>query len=533
MSIFYWLKKITRIATAAPQSKPAPSTDSSKEEPSGQPNADIHAQLHRLQQNLVDCADVIYHTFVAGPQLTCALVYLKGMVDQHTVQQNVLKTLQSFDPSHSVDKFISQIFDNKQLPIAKQTICLSLQDALRGILDSDTLLLVNGELRILALSIATFDKRSIDEASNEVVIRGPRESFIENLETNLTLLRRRLKTPDFKIQMMNIGQKTRTPVAITHLDGVCQPQLLEEVIFRLSQIDIDAILGTGYLEEFIQDNPYSPFPQLQYSERPDTACAALLEGRVVILADGTPISIIAPVTIVMLMQSAEDYEQNFIASSWIRLVRYLFLVVSLLLPSIYVAITTFHPDIIPEKLLITLAASREVVPFPALIEAFLMELSFEALREATIRIPKAMGQSVSIIGALIIGSAAVEAGIVSAAMVIIVSITGIASFITPHFDLGLAIRLLRFPIMLLAGLFGLFGIGCGIILIYLHLVDLKSFGVPYLSPLTPYKPHAVEDSLLRAPWWSMKFRPWFTNHPNNLRQIKNPRKWKQMRHDEE
>ncbi|MNJ56408.1 Spore germination protein A1 [compost metagenome] len=246
--------------------------------------------------------------------------------------------------------------------------------------------------------------------------------------------------------------------------------------------------------------------------------------------DGSPSAIIAPVTLAMLMQTAEDYYQRYIAATWIRWIRYLFLIVSLLLPSLYIAITTFHPEMIPYKLLMTIAAAREIVPFPAFVEAFIMELAFEALREASIRIPKSIGQAVSIIGALIIGTAAVQAGIVSAAMVIIVSLTGIASFIIPHFDLGLSIRLLRFPIMALASILGLFGITCGLIILYIHLLNLKSFGIPYLSPFTPLVKADLNDTIFRAPWWAMQNRPILSTH-NEKRQKNNARGWEKQKEE--
>jgi spore germination protein len=493
-------------------------------------SAKIDERLEWLKKNLAHCSDVMFRDFVAGPGLACAVVYLKGMVDLKTMEQSILKILSFNDHSLSAHEFILQIFDRKQLPVAQQSVIQSMDEALAGILDGEALLLVDGEPRMLALSISTFEKRSIQEAPNESVIRGPREAFIEDLDTNLTLLRRRLKTEVFKTELLHLGTKTQTSVAIVYLEGICSPQLLDEVRRRLNQIEMDAVLGSSYIEEMIDDNPFSPFPQMQYTERPDVVTASLLEGRLALIVNGTPIVILAPVTLFMLMQSAEDYYQRYVAASWIRAIRYLFLFVSLLMPSFYVAITTFHPDMIPERLLMTIASSREIVPFPALFEALIMEISFEALREATIRIPKAIGQSVSIIGALIIGTAAVNAGIVSAAMVIIVSLTGIASFIIPHFDLGLAFRLLRFPIMILAGVFGLFGIVCGMILIYLHLIELRSFGVPYLAPFAPVHLKDLKDTVVRAPWWAMMTRPSFFGKRGRQRMAS--RKWAQTQERE-
>jgi spore germination protein KA len=291
------------------------------------------------------------------------------------------------------------------------------------------------------------------------------------------------------------------------MEGICRPELVEEVNHRLADIKIDGVLESSYLEEFIEDHPYSPFPQIQNTERPDTAAAALLEGRVIIFTDGTPIALIAPVTFPVFFQSPEDYYQRSYAATWIRWIRGLFMFISLLAPSFYIALTTYHPEMIPASLLFSIAAAREPVPFPALFEALIMEITFEGLREASIRIPSAIGQAVSILGTLVIGEAAVRAGIVSSPMVIIVSLTGISSFIVPSYSLGLTLRLIRFPIMFLAGSFGLLGLSIGIYLMLLHLVVLTSFGVPYLAPIAPFKWKDIKDTIIRAPWRLMKTRP--------------------------
>lgn len=491
----------------------------------------LNERLDWLNQQLATSSDLVVQPFAAAPDQLCAIIYFRGMIDQKTVQEEILGGILSLDASEAL-QFRTQIFDLKQLSVVELEVIHDIHLGLTAILDGHVLLLVDGDQRMIDFPITSYQNRPIEEAPNEAVLRGPRESFIENIEINMTMIRRLLKTKSFKTEAMRIGKVTQTKVLIGYIEGICKQELIDEVKLRLSSIQIDSILGSSYLEEFIEDSPYSPFPQLQYTERPDVVAASLLEGRVVILVDGTPISLLAPVTLFMLLQTAEDYYQRYVAATWIRWIRYVFIFISLLLPSTYIAVTTFHPEMIPPSLLISIASSREVVPFPALIEAFMMEIAFEALREAAVRIPKAIGQAVSIIGALIIGTAAVEAGIVSAFMVIIVSLTGIASFIVPHYDLGLALRLLRFPIMILAGVFGLFGIACGLILIYLHLINLRSFGTPYLSPIAPLNTSDLKDVFWRAPWWKMNKRPGITS--NNLkRQGTDNRKWAQAKEGEQ
>ncbi|MEC0246811.1 spore germination protein [Paenibacillus chitinolyticus] len=523
-------KLANRPPKRQPRQQPSPDTsDSGSPEPAGAAEEPAGASLAErtgwLKTLLAHCSDVVYHTFTAGKNTPCLLVYIEGSVDRNDLQQSVLKVILDDRFVQGEENLAGNLFDRKMLPADRQKTLLTMTDALQDILEGSAVLLLDGESRMMSFGLSSYIKRQVDEPNSETVIRGPREAFVESIQDNLSMLRKRLRTHSFKCAEQIIGTKTRTRVITAYLEDVCSPALVKEVVRRLADIEIDSVMGSSYLEEFIEDNPYSPFPQLQYTERPDVVAAALLEGRIAIIVEGTPIVVMAPTTLFMMMQSAEDYYQRFWAGSWIRWIRYVFLFVSLLLPSFYIAVTTFHPETIPERMLITIASSREVVPFSAFVEALIMEVFFEALREAATRIPKSVGQAVSIIGALIIGTAAVQAGIASAAMVIIVSLTGIASFIIPHYDLGLSFRLLRFPIMILAGGFGLVGIACAMILIYIHLTELKSFGIPYLSPVVPMVPKDMKDIFVRAPWWTMITRPKFTSSRNLDRQKPNGRKW--------
>jgi spore germination protein KA len=277
------------------------------------------------------------------------------------------------------------------------------------------------------------------------------------------------------------------------------------------------VLDSAYIEEFIEDSPYSPFPQVQNTERPDVVAANLLEGKIAIMVDGTPIVLIVPMTFWAAMQSAEDYYERFLIGTFIRWIRFVFFLIALLLPAIYVAISTFQPEMIPTNLLLSIAGAREASPFPALVEALMMEITFEVLREAGVRLPKQVGSATSIVGALVIGQASVQAGIVSAPMVIVVSITGIANFAIPRFNLAASIRLVRFPMIILAGTLGLFGIGIGLLGLLIHLSSLRSLGIPYLSPVSPLSVRGLKDVLIRAPHWAMKLRPRLTGYQEPLR----------------
>ena len=304
---------------------------------------------------------------------------------------------------------------------------------------------------------------------------------------------------------------------LAYIEGIADPNPVAEAEKKLKAIKIDGVLESGYLEEFLESFPWSPFPEMQYSERPDTVAAQLLEGRFAIFTDGTPFVLSAPATFWQLLQASEDYYERFPVATAIRWLRFLFASVALFLPALYVALVTFHQDMLPTNLLISIAAAREPIPFPVLMETLLMEVAFEALREAGIRLPKTLGQTVSILGALVIGTAAVQAGIVSAPMVIIVSMTGIASFTIPRFNAAISIRMLRFPLIILAGGFGLFGLVFGTAMIALHMCSMTSFGVPYLTPVAPLRPGQLKDVVVRAPWWAMLFRPSETTSQNRRR----------------
>ena len=396
---------------------------------------------------------------------------------------------------------------NLRIPVSDTKQVTDIAGVVREVSIGSAVLLIDGRPGGMAFFLSKWEKRSPDEPKAEPVIRGPREGFTETLSDNTAMLRRKIRSPQLKMRPVEVGRFTQTRVIVAYIEGLADAALVEDVTDRLSQIDIDGILESGYIEELIEDNPWSPFPQLLSTERPDAAAAGLLEGRVVMLVDGTPFALVVPTTLPSLLQSSEDYYQRFWLSTAVRWLRYLFFVLSLLLPSAYVAVLTYHQEMLPTALLLSVARSREEVPFPALVEALLMEITFEALREAGVRLPKQVGTAVSIVGVLVIGEAAVSAGLVSAPMVMVVSLTGIASFTIPRYNAGFAFRMLRFPIMLLAGTLGLLGTMLGVIAIIVHMCRLRSFGVPYLSPLSPADRTAMRDVFIRAPWWMPGMRP--------------------------
>ncbi|TBL78690.1 spore germination protein [Paenibacillus thalictri] len=455
-----------------------------------------------LEKLFEECYDFVVREFTIQDGAKAMLIMIDGLVNTELIHD----ALKAIMISEGHEQFVDNLALHS-LPVTQMKQVNNYSDLLLAVLSGDPGLLIESNNKALIIGVRGYEKRSINMPETESVIRGPKEGFVESLCTNTSLVRRKLKTPRLKMKYMTIGSESNTSVVVSYLDGIATQTMVDEVVSRLEKIKIDAVLESGYIEEFIQDNTYSPFPQVQNTERPDVVAAGLLQGRVAIMVDGTPFALIVPFLFIESMQANEDYFERFQISSLVRILRYLFMLLSLTTPALYVAMTTYHQELLPTTLLLSIAAARENIPFPAVIEALILEITFEALREAGIRLPRAVGSAVSILGALVVGQAAVEAGIVSAPMVIVVSITGIASFTIPRFNGAIAIRMLRFPILIAASLFGLYGMLLTLLVILGHMANLRSFGVPYLSPLAPFSWTDAKDSYVRAPWWAMGNRP--------------------------
>lgn len=380
-------------------------------------------------------------------------------------------------------------------------------DANIALADGCVLIFMDGSNECLIINLAAVKSRAIDKPNFEPSILGPQEAFVEDVNTNLGLLRRRLKSPRFKQEEVRVGSLTVSIVEVLYVEGVTKDAILEEVRTRLNRLEIDGVLDSHMLTELIGDVPRTIFPTIQTTERPDRVASAVLQGRIAILVDGSPLAIVAPTTLFTLLEAPDDYYASYLAVVPARILRHIAFWLSLILPSFYIAVLNFHYEMIPTRLLLTLQQSHEGIPFPTVFEALLMEFIFEILREAGIRMPKAIGQSVSIVGTLIIGEAAVQAGIVSPGMVIVVATTGICSFSIPTYNLTFAMRVLRFPLMVFAASFGLYGIGVYLLGLFVHLTSMRSFGVPYLAPIVPFELGDVKDIILRTPWWNMNRRP--------------------------
>lgn len=485
--------------------------------------------ITHVSKILGNSSDIVIRTANIGPQnnVKLSIIYTEGLVDTQLLQilidSLIFKVnkndLQSQNQSNSS---LITVLKEKIINVGSITEVRDFSTLTTNILSGHVALLVDQESKAISVSIPGFEKRSIEEPQSATLIKGPRDGFTETVSTNTSLLRRKIKSANLWMEEKEIGTVTKTKVVIAYINGIVNEDVVKEVHKRLDRINIDAILESGYIEELIQDETFTPFPTIYNTERPDAVAGKLLEGRVAILVDGTPFVLVVPSLIVEFFQASEDYYQRSDIATLLRFLRFLCFFIALVAPSLYIAILTYHQEMLPTTLLIEIAAQREGVPFPAFMEALMMEVAFEILREAGVRMPRAVGQAMSIVGALVLGQAAVQAGLVSSAMVIVVALTAMANFCFPSINLAASIRLLRFGMMILAAMFGLVGIIFGLILLCIHVSSLRSFGIPYTTTVAPFIITDQKDVFFRVPWWGMFSRPRLINQKNIIREQNNP-----------
>jgi spore germination protein KA len=468
--------------------------------------------LRRLYRGTDDMVIRRFRLGLRSPQ-AAAVVYLGKTVDESAIARQVIEPLaRSPIPETSApDGPVQEMAPLREYLVSTAAVRTTdrLSQTSPPLAAGAVALLVDGVSELLVLSLpATNISRAVAEPQSSPVVRGSREGFVESLERNLALLRNRVQTPELRVRYFILGRRTQTRVAVLYLHGVTEEKRVREVMNRLARIDIDGVIESGQIEELIQDNPYTLFPTVRATERVDVVSGSLLEGRLAIVTDGTPFVLIVPVSLTSLLQVSEDYNLRWPLTSFVRWVRYVAALIAVGLTAFYVAVISFNHEALPIGLLLREAGNRFGLPFPAMVEALLLEAAFEILREAGLRMPRPIGQAISIVGVLVLGEAAVRAGIVGPVMIIVVGTGALSSFAIPDYTLLNAFRLARFGMILLAGSFGLFGWMWGALLITTHLLTLKSFGVPYLSPMAPLRVRELlRDDWLRAPWWAMGRRP--------------------------
>lgn len=481
----------------------------------------LNKNINTLMAIFGNSSDIIVREFCIGltNKVNACIIFANGLVEKKLINEDIMKSIIldvriAETPLLNAKKDLFTIIKNV-LPVSELLNVKTFEEVIDGVLSGETVLLIDGYAAALRISSQGWKNRGIKEPDTEAVVRGPREGFTETLQTNIALLRRKFKSPDLTFETIKIGTYTKTNVCIVYIRGIVNNKIVEELKKRLARINIDGILESGYIEQFIEDTPLSLFPTIGYTEKPDIAAAKLLEGRVAIITDGTPVVLTLPYLFIESLQGADDYYGKPWYSSVIRWIRIMALIGTIFLPGLFVAIQTYHSELIPTPLLITVVAAREGVPFPAFIEVASMGIIFEVLREAGIRMPRPIGQAVSIVGSLVLGEAAVNAGLVSNPAVMLTALVGISSFIIP--SLNSATAILRLIFLVLAAGAGLFGILIGTFLLLVHIMSLRSFGAPYLAPIVPLNIEGLKDSVIKAPLWATPKRPSMITRKNTIR----------------
>jgi len=468
-----------------------------------------------LREIFKNANDIIFRNIEGGQnqKIKMLIVYVDGMTTKESISeyavQNLIMNLNLDNLENSPDSELQNAIAKTNIAILEIQSLLYIEECIDKILSGETVLFIDTCSKGIMLASRGWPMRGIQEPSSETLIRGARDGFNETMKVNITLIRRRIRDPKLKVKYTQVGTRSKTDIAIMYIEDIVNKTVLDTVEKRIKNIDIEAILESSYIEEMIEDDSYSLFPQIENTERPDAAASALLEGRVVITVDNTPSVIIAPAIFVSFMQSSEDYYERWLPSCMTRMIRYIALPIVMLLPALYVAVTQYHPNLLPTQLALYVAASRANVPFPPYFEALLMELVMELVREASLRITSPVGSTIGLVGGLVIGQSSVEAGLITPLAVIIVALTAISSFAIPSYNFSASLRLIRFIFIILASIFGLFGISIGLCILIIHLCTLKSCGIPYMTPFTSFVENRkdLKDTIVRPRIKNMVRKP--------------------------
>ncbi len=504
--------------------------------------------FERLEQNIdalesifSDWGDIVKKQFILERKegkRNIYIVYVDGLTDNEMVERTITRpfvyewrtseqtsspkeraTQKNEDFHESDESFFKELFYNQSeaVDLNEKT---NMMDVIDGVLKGDTAIFVDGVKKAMLLSTKKFPSRAVSFPQKEAGLKGPRDSFMENFRMSTALIRRRIKDPKMKLKQGFVGQRSRTLYGLMYMEDLVYPSLLKEIEKKLNSFEIDGIFDSGMLVHLLEEKWYSPFPQVQTTERPDKAASAIMEGRIVLVVDNSSEVIILPTTWNSFFQAADDYYNRFAVGTFARCLRYLAAIITVLLPGLYVAVTCYYPQVLPTNLLLAIAAARNDVTFPIVIEVLLMELLFELLREAGIRLPGQMGNTIGVVGGLIVGQAAVDAALVSTIVVIVVALTAIASFAIPNEEFSSTFRLLKFLMIFLGGVWGLYGIALGVLVLLIHLSGLESFGIPYMLPLVAGSiddDTEFQDFLMRKPIFTMKKRPLYTRREKRIR----------------
>lgn len=493
--------------------------------------ADLNAAVQTLRKMFLMPKNqgITIREFKISRKLRACFVFADEMVDKQLLNNGILPRLMSAEIGGEIEQVLASkgsipdFLTENVLAVHNVSKATKYGECVRQILSGATALLIDGCGECLVLETRGYEKRAVNSPKTENVVKGSQEAFTENLRTNITLVRRNIKNEHLVTEMLCVGKTSESNCAVLYIDGLANPQIVAEIKKRLNAIDTDFVLGEGMIENFIEDNSFMMLPQTLSTERPDRISAFLVYGEVAIIADGIPLATAVPANFFQLLHSPEDVHLRWPYASFLRLVRYIGAFGSLLLPGLYCAVILFHPEMLPTELLVSIADSKESVPFPTFVEVLILEISFELIREGSIRVPLVVGQTLGIVGALILGQAAVMAQLVSPVVVIIVSLTALGSFTIPDYSLSLAFRVLRFVFIFAGAFLGFYGIAVLLFVLICVACSMKSFGVPFLAPIAPKTRGG--DMLLKHPIWVNKDRPDYLNTLNQKSQGYHPETW--------
>lgn len=512
------------------------------------PTLQVNLEYLKYKYNTLINSDIEIREFTLlanNKQYSAFLLYIDGMVDSKIVNDFILKPLMLRNKANTFEGDIAKVAISNNITVRKkknfdltnyifnnlmpQNSVKKVEEFKEIIADVNTgncALFIDTLNIAFSIEVKGFKSRSVSNPNNEIVVRGSQEAFVEVIRTNTSMLRRIINNENLIIENTTVGKISNTKIAICYIKNIVNDDLVAEVKYRINNLDIDYLISSGQLEQFIQDDAAIVFPEIIATERPDKTANHLLEGRVAVIVNGSPYVLIMPGVLIDFMSSPEDLNLKFQYSNLLRIIRYVAAFLALFLPGLYVAITNYHQELIPTELLFAISASRETVPFPIIFEILIMEIAFELIREAGLRVPSPIGPTIGIVGALILGESAVSANVVSPILIIIVAITGICSFAIPDFSLSFTLRFFRFLYIILGYLLGLLGIGLGIFIHAIILSNVKSFGVPYLSPYLPISNSTSEASTFLPPIWKRERRADFLNVKKKKSQSKFSMKWK-------
>lgn len=479
----------------------------------------LKSNIDYIKYIFSDCGDIVYREFFAGCNM--CLVYIDNITNSVAIEESILTNLMNRSDMHGdgnefIDRSLLEVVSVKDVKKI-----YTFQEVINAILSGDTVILCDEADSALQASTKGFPTRGVGSVKTEVSVLGPKDAFNESIAVNIVLIRRRIKDTKLKLKRMKIGTGTKTDIAVMYMEGIVNNQILKNVEKSLESVDIDGVYDSGYIEQLIEKEFTSPFPQIQITERPDKTASSLMEGRIAVVVDNSPYVILLPAPLNEFFQSADDYYERWEIMSFIRFMRYVGAFLAISLPGLFIALAVYNPSVLPVSLALKIAGSRQNIPFPTAAEMLVMEIAFELLIEAGIRLPSPVSSTIGIAGGIIIGQAAVEAGIVSPMIIIISALTAICTYVIPNTSVTAGIRIFKYIIIFTSSFFGLFGFWIGILLLLIHLSSIKTFGIPYLYPFCSASENGysdLKDSIFRLPLFMIKKRPVYANKENRKKQ---------------